>query len=51
MAFSPEPRVVLKLIDSARLLGREAEVREHVERLRQVYPEAYLKWLAGRPPT
>lgn len=50
LAFSPEPRVVLKLIDSARLLGREAEVRQHVERLRQVYPKAYLKWLAGQPP-
>ncbi|WP_017758454.1 Wzy polymerase domain-containing protein, partial [Pseudacidovorax intermedius] len=50
LAFSPEPRVVVKLIDSARLLGLEREAQFHLERLRVVYPEAYARWLAGKPP-
>ncbi|WP_295526578.1 Wzy polymerase domain-containing protein [uncultured Pseudacidovorax sp.] len=50
LAFSPEPRVVVKLIDSARLLGLEQEAQFHLERLRVVYPEAYARWLAGKPP-
>ncbi len=50
LAFSPEPRVVVKLIDSGRLLGLEQEVQFHLERLRVVYPEAYARWLAGKPP-
>lgn len=50
LAFSPEPRVVVKLIDSARMLGLEQEAQFHVVRLRAVYPEAYARWLAGKPP-
>ena len=50
LSFSPEPRVVVKLIDSARLLGLEQEAQFHLARLRVVYPEAYARWLAGKPP-
>ena len=39
--YTPETRVVGKLIDSARLLGREDEARFFALRYRAAYPEAY----------
>ncbi len=50
MHFSPEPRVVVKLIESAALLGLDDEVRAQRERFQRAYPEAYIQWLAGHPP-
>jgi O-antigen ligase len=41
--YTPEARVVGKLIDSARLLGREDEARFFALRYRAAYPEAYAR--------
>ena len=43
--FSPEARVVEKLIDSATQLGREDEARFYTLRYRAAYPEEYARWL------
>lgn len=45
--YSPEPRVIQLLIDSAALLGHEDEVAFHSERYRRAYPEDYERWRAG----
>ena len=47
--FSPEPRVVIKLIDSAMLLGRDAEAFAQAERFRIAFPREYARWLAEHP--
>lgn len=44
--FSPEPRVVEKLIASAQALGRDDEVAFHVRRYRIAYPADHAHWLA-----
>ena len=44
--YSPEARVVIKLIESARLLGLDDEVAWHSERLRIAYPDAYKTFVA-----
>lgn len=46
--FSPEPRVVIKLIESAQLSGRPDEARAEIERFRIAYPAAYELWLKGK---
>jgi O-antigen ligase len=43
--FSPEPRVIIKLIESAELLGREDEVRAQTERFRLAFPLEFNRWL------
>lgn len=43
--FSPEPRVIAKLIESAELLGREDEVRAQTERFRIAFPLEFNRWL------
>ncbi|MET3465529.1 O-antigen ligase [Variovorax sp. 1133] len=50
--FSPEPRVIIKLIESAQLLGRDAEARAQAERFNEVYPQEFARWLkeADRDP-
>lgn len=47
--FSPEPRVIVKLIESAELSGREGEARLIAERFRVAYPGAYAHWLRQNP--
>ncbi len=47
--FSPEPRVIARLIDSAMLLGREDEALAQMARFRIAFPDAYARWLAGEP--
>ncbi|MEA3395171.1 MAG: Wzy polymerase domain-containing protein [Pseudomonadota bacterium] len=42
--FSPEPRVVEKLIESAILLGCDNEARFFMTRYRAAYPQAYERW-------
>ena len=42
--FSPEARVVEKLIDSARLLGRDDEVQYYATRYRAAYPDEHGRW-------
>ena len=42
--FSPEARVVEIIIDSARLLGREAEADFYLARLQAAFPQAHADW-------
>jgi O-antigen ligase len=42
--YSPEPRVVEKLIESAIVLGRSEETLLDLARFRAAFPEAYAKW-------
>jgi O-antigen ligase len=44
--FSPEPKVIEKLIESAVVLGRDEEVRLHIARYRVAFPVAHAKWAA-----
>lgn len=46
--FSPEARVVEKLIESALLLGRDDEARAFMQRYRAAYPQAYAQWVKAR---
>ncbi len=48
--FSPEARVVEKLIDSAVLLGRPDEARFYAVRYRAAYPAEYENWLKTASP-
>ncbi|MDQ0611430.1 O-antigen ligase [Variovorax sp. W1I1] len=43
--FSPEPRVIVKLIESAELLGLDDEARAQAERFRIAFPAAFARWL------
>jgi O-antigen ligase len=47
--FSPEPRVVVKRIRAASLLGDDGEVQAQLTRFRAAYPEDYLRWLGSLP--
>lgn len=42
--FSPEPRVIEKVIESALLLGRDDEVAFQLQRYRVAYPEDHARW-------
>lgn len=46
--FSPEPRVIEKLIESAVMLGRDGEARVHLDRFRVAFPEEYARWRASQ---
>ena len=48
LRFSPEPRVVEKIIDSALLLGREDEARHYLVRFEAAYPAAHAAWVKAR---
>jgi O-antigen ligase len=45
--YSPEPRVIEKVIESAIMLGRDQEAVLHLARLRAAFPEEYAKWSRG----
>ena len=47
--FSPEPRVIEKLLDSAQLLGLQSEVAFHKPRFAAAFPQDYARWLAAQP--
>lgn len=47
--FSPEPRVIEKLLDSAQLLGLQSEVAFHKPRFSAAFPKDYARWLAAQP--
>jgi O-antigen ligase len=49
--FSPEPRVIVKLIESAELLGLDDEARFHAGRFRVAFPAEYAAWLAEEKET
>lgn len=44
MHFSPEARVVQRIIEALRLLGRDAEADEAQAHFREVYPLEYRQW-------
>ena len=44
--FSPEPRVVEILIESATLLGRDEDAAFYLARYRAAFPDAYVRWAA-----
>ncbi|MBS0506495.1 MAG: O-antigen ligase C-terminal domain-containing protein [Proteobacteria bacterium] len=45
--FSPEPRVLEKLIASAQLLGLQDEVALHSDRYRRAYAPDFARWQSG----
>lgn len=42
--FSPEPRIIEKVIESAVMLGRNDEAMFHLVRYRAAFPEEHAKW-------
>lgn len=48
--FSPEARVVEKLIESALLLGRDDEAQAFMQRYQAAYPQANAQWADRRRP-
>jgi hypothetical protein len=48
MRISPEPRVIEKLLDSARLVGEDGLYELHKQHFQRVYPQAYLAWAYQR---
>ena len=42
--FSPESSVVEKRIESALLLGHEADAQSYIARYKSVYPKDYATW-------
>ena len=48
--FSPEHRVIERVIDSAMLLGRDGVAVFHMQRYKAAFPEAYAAWLAAHQP-
>ncbi|MDR7378535.1 hypothetical protein J2X19_003229 [Rhodoferax ferrireducens] len=48
--FSPEARVVERVIDSALLLGRDDIAAFHLARFKEAFPDAYADWMADHPP-
>lgn len=45
--YSPEPRVIEKLIESAVILGRDDEALQYLARYRAAFPEEYARWAQG----
>ncbi|MDM0027645.1 PglL family O-oligosaccharyltransferase [Variovorax saccharolyticus] len=48
--FSAEPAVIVKLIDSAKRLGRKEEARAQDARFRAAFPAEYARWSLGEEP-
>jgi O-antigen ligase len=46
LRYSPEPRVIEKLIESATMLGREQEAVAHLARYRAAFEKDYQRWRA-----
>ena len=49
MYFSPEPSVIVKLIESAMLSGHDEEALAQAARFRASFPQEYARWIAGEP--
>ncbi len=45
--YSPEPRVIEVLIESAVMLGQDDEAAFHMKRYRSAYPDDYARWTSG----
>ena len=48
--FSPESRVIEKVIESALLLGQDREAQFHMLRYQAAFPQDYARWAAQRKP-
>lgn len=48
MHYSPEARVVEKLIEASMLIGRNDEAESYMLRYRAAYPAEYARWMARR---
>lgn len=48
--FSPEARVVEKLIECAVMLGRDEEARFYLGRYKDAYPQEHARWAAAQQP-
>ncbi|MEO7887098.1 MAG: Wzy polymerase domain-containing protein [Polaromonas sp.] len=48
--YSPEPRVIEKVIESAVMLGRDEEALAHLARYRAAFPEDYFRWTQLNTP-
>lgn len=48
--YSPEPRVIEKVIESAVMLGRDDEALLHLVRYRAAFPEDHAKWRPANGP-
>jgi hypothetical protein len=46
--YSPEPRVIERMIESATILGRTDEAVLHLARLRAAFPREYEEWRAAQ---
>jgi len=46
--FSPEPLVIIKAIESAKLLGRKEDVLSYSQRFEAAFPLEYATWSQGR---
>ncbi len=47
--YSPEPRVIEKLIESAGLLGRDEDAALYLARYRAAFPQDYARWVLKNP--
>ncbi|MDM0115283.1 Wzy polymerase domain-containing protein [Variovorax sp. J22R133] len=48
--FSPEPRVISKVIESAETLGLDDEAAAHTLRFQRAFPAEFKRWSARKPP-
>jgi hypothetical protein len=48
---TPDPRVVLQLIEAAQLLDEDDVRAFHLARLQQVYPEDHARWVDRQAKT
>ena len=46
--YSPEPRVLQVLIESAVMLGQDEDAAFHMQRYRVAYPADYARWMGAR---
>jgi O-antigen ligase len=49
--YSPEPRIVEKVIESAVVLDRQGDALTHLARFRAAFPEEYAEWSKDQPRT
>jgi hypothetical protein len=45
--YSPEPRIIEKVIESAVMLGRDEEAMAHLARYRAAFPKEHAAWTRG----
>ncbi len=46
--YSPEPRVIQKIVESGVILKKDNEVAFHLQRWKAAFPDAYAEWVASR---